>query len=249
MLLQKLAHHGIRGIALQWFQSYLHNRKQFVSVNGHSSRFSSITCGVPQGSVLGPLLFFIYINELLSTSKSLSFFLFADDTNIYFESNSTDRLIKVINKELKAVKAWLKSNKLSLNIEKANFVIFHSPKKKIPEDLILKFGKTPVKTVEYVKFLGVLIGENLSWKYHITELTKKLARSSAIFFKIRYLMHHDTLMCLHNSLFSSFLNYGITSWGLSYETKDDGKRDWIGHCVENNRRLVSSLKFAIARKL
>ena len=142
ILLQKLEHYGIRGIALQWFQSYLHNRKQFVSVNGHSSRLSNITCGVPQGSVLGPLLFLIYINDLPSTSKSLSFFLITDDTNIYFESNSTDRLIKVINKELKAVKAWLESNKLSLNIEKTNFVIFHSPKKKIPEDLIIKFGKT-----------------------------------------------------------------------------------------------------------
>ena len=218
ILLQKLEHYGIRGIALQWFQSYLHNRKQFVSVNGHSSRLSNITCGVPLGSVLGPLLFLIYINDLPSTSKSLSFFLFADDTNIYFESNSTDRLIKVINGELKTVKAWLESNKLSLNIEKTNFVIFHSPKKKIPEDLILKFGKKPVKRVKYVKFLGVLMDENLSWKYRINELTKKLSRTSAIFFKIRYLMHHDTLMCLYNSLFSSFLNYGIISWGLSYET-------------------------------
>ena len=141
ILLQKLERYGIRGIALQWFQSYLHNRKQFVLVNGHSSRLSNITCGVPQGSVLGPLLFLIYINDLPSTSKSLSFFLITDDTNIYFESDSTDRLIKVINKEQKAVNAWLESNKLSLNIEKTNFVIIHSPKKKIPEDLIIKFGK------------------------------------------------------------------------------------------------------------
>ena len=95
--------------------------------------------------------------------------------------------MKVINRDLKEgcnEKAWLESNKLSLNVEKNNFVIFHSPRKKIPDDILIKFGKNPVKIVKYVKFLGILMDENLSWKYHITELTRKLSRASSIFFKL-----------------------------------------------------------------
>ena len=100
ILLNKLEHYGIRGNMLKWFQSYLSHCKQYVSVNGQSSELLAITCGVPQGSVLGPLLFLIYINDLPNISKVLNFYLFADDTNIYYESDdSLQELEKVINKE------------------------------------------------------------------------------------------------------------------------------------------------------
>ena len=94
------------------------SNQQFVSVNGHSSSLCDISCGVPQGSVLGPLLFLIYINDLPNSSKFFSFFLFADDTNIYCESDDLALLTRKVNKELKKVKLWLDSNKLALNIEK-----------------------------------------------------------------------------------------------------------------------------------
>ena len=105
ILLDKLEHYGIRGTALTWFKSYLSNRGQYVSVNGYSSNQLNVTCGVPQGPVLGPLLFLIYINDLPNSSSKLSFNLFADDANIYFESHSLSILQKVVNKELRNVKS------------------------------------------------------------------------------------------------------------------------------------------------
>ena len=155
----------------------------------------------------GPLLFLIYINYLPNSSKLLKFFLFSDDTNIYFEADDHIGLLRKVNNELKKFKAWMDCNKLALNIEKTNYILFHSPKKK-PTDLIpLKFGKKSITRAKYVKFLGVLVDEHLSWKYHICELCKKLSRTTGLLFKLRHWLPLATLICLNNSLFSSFLKY------------------------------------------
>ena len=105
-----------------------------------------------------------------------------------------------------------------LNIDKTNFVPFHSSWKKLPYNSILKFGKKRIQRTNHIKFLGVLLDEHLTWKYHINELSKKLSRSCGIFFKTRHYVPLSTLLCLYNSPVSSFLNYGITSWGLTYQS-------------------------------
>ena len=145
ILLTKLEHYGIRDNVLNWFMSYLSNRKQYVTINGLSSEPLEINCGVPQGSVLGPLLFLLYINDLPNISNVLDFYLFADDTNIYYESDSLQELEKTINKELQKLYLWLNVNRLSLNIDKTNYIIFHPYNKPMKEHITIKINKNAMK--------------------------------------------------------------------------------------------------------
>ena len=218
ILLKKLEHYGIRGVPLQWFKSYLTDRKQYVSVCGNISETLQIKCGVPQGSVLGPLLFLLYINDLAKVSEKLTFFLFADDTNIYYESSNISDIQKTVNKELNKVRKWLEANRLALNIDKTNFVIFHSPKNLYNDQITIKFGGKKVSQETCVKFLGVLLDSSLSWKPHITELTKKLSRTVGLFCKIRHYAPLETLKMLYHGIFFPFISYGIQVWGLTYPT-------------------------------
>ena len=134
--LQKLDQYVIRGSTLEWFESYLKGRLQFVSINNASSSLEKGTCGFLQWSVLSSLLFPIYINDLPNISKALSFFLFADDTNAYFESEKFLKLQSKINEELLKVTSWLELNKLALKVQKIHYAIFYSPRKNLPDKFI-----------------------------------------------------------------------------------------------------------------
>ena len=153
ILLKKLEHYGIRGTALIWFKSYLFNRQQFVFHNGESSRLQYITSGVPQGSVLGPLLFLIYINDLPNISSILDFYLFADDTNIYYEADTPEKLELTMNRELIKLRTWLIVNRLSLNINKTNFVVFHPYNKPLKQSITLKINKKAILEKDHVTYL------------------------------------------------------------------------------------------------
>ena len=123
-LLAKLEFYGVRGVALQWFKSYLSCRTQFVQYNGYNSSSKYIKFGVPQGSILGPLLFLLYINDLCNMSKALDFILFADDTNIFFSHNDPNQVMEIVNNELKKLSSWFQANKLSISIKKIKFYSF-----------------------------------------------------------------------------------------------------------------------------
>ena len=127
ILITKLNHYGIRGIALDWFVSYLNNRKQFVTYNGVRSSMKTVKCGVPQGSILGPILFLLYINDLASICKKTLPFLFADDTNLFICGDNPDEMVSDLNSELEDISSWLKTNKLSLNVKK-RITCFFPPK-------------------------------------------------------------------------------------------------------------------------
>ena len=135
-----------------------------------------ITCGVPQGSVLGPLLFLIYINDLPNISKKLKFYLFADDTNIFYQDSNLEDLETVVNKELKKLSLWLNANRLALNISKTNFVIFAAKNKPLKSVTIL-INKKAIQQSEYVKYLGILIDSQLTFKNHIANVVKKSIQS------------------------------------------------------------------------
>ena len=173
-------------------------------------------CGVPQGSVLGPLLFLIYINDLPNISNKLKFFLFADDTNIYYEDKNTKTIQQVVNTEFKKLVDWLNTNRLALNISKTNFVIF-SPPNKPKSNVIILLNKKAIEEKEYVKYLGVLLDSSLSFRYHISALNKKISRAIGVMHKIKYFVDKRILTTLYYSLIYPFLIYAIPIWGKAAE--------------------------------
>ena len=186
ILLQKLYHYGIRGIINDWFHSYLTERVQSTLIGSKVSTKLLTACGVPQGSVLRLLLFLLYVNDLCRSSDKLSFYLFADDTNLLYADRDINSLERVVNAELSKVQEWLIANRLTLNAKKSNFVIFHPYQKKLDRDVILKIFdiKTndfvPLDQKTYIKYLGILIDSNLIWKYHISYITSKISKTIGV---------------------------------------------------------------------
>ena len=166
ILLQKLHFYGIRGLANNWFKSYLTKRKQFVSIDGFQSEIKSMKFGVPQGSVLGPLLFLIYINDLHSAIRYSLVHHFADDTNLLLKNKSLKQLQKHLNIDLKILQHWLKANKISLNAGKTELILFRHPNKKINYDLKITIDGKRLYPSDYVKYLGTIIDSFLNWRFH-----------------------------------------------------------------------------------
>ena len=153
ILLDKLYVYGVRGTVLDWFRSYLDNRQQFVFYNKCASEKNTIQCGVPQGSILGPLLFLLYIHDLANVSLSFLSLLFADDTNLFISNSNFDDLINTINHELDIIYTWLNANKLSLHIGKTNCMLFYPKGKYISLYEKIFINKCPINEVKETKFL------------------------------------------------------------------------------------------------
>ena len=164
----------------------------------------TINCGVPQGSILGPLLFLLYVNDLCKSSELLKTIMFADDTNLFFSGKDINLLFKSVNRELEHINEWFKANKLSLNITFTNYILFY-PKRK--EDLIplklpeLLINSKPITRVKNTKFLGVIIDENITWKNHISTVENKISKN------FRYLVQSKTSSKPKMSLRFIFLFY------------------------------------------
>ena len=225
ILLQKLSHYGIRGIVNDWFTSYLVGRKQITEIGPRSKSSKEILLsGVPQGSVLGPLLFLIYVNDICNSCNKLKFDLFADDTNLLYADKNLKSLESAVNNELYKVYTWLTANKLSLNIKKSNFVNFRPRQKKLPYQVNMIVFDHPsnsyfsLECKNYVKYLGVLIDENLTWKHHISYIASKINMSIGIIARLRHFVPSHTLHHIYRSFIQPYLLYGIVAWGRAGKT-------------------------------
>lgn len=212
ILIAKLEYYGIRGIANDWFSSYLKNRSQFVSILGFDSTTKPISHGVPQGSVLGPLLFLIYINDLHFAIKNSKVYHFADDTNLLNIGNSHKKMQKSVNADLKILYNWLLANKISLNCDKTEIIFFHKPGDKVPK-MKIKMNGHRISPSKNIKYLGIYLDETLNGGFHCDTLMKRLKRANGMLSKARHYIPNDDLKTLYFAIFSSHLIYGCQIWG------------------------------------
>ena len=215
ILLRKLARYGIRGNIFRFFQSYLSGRSQFVRINDVNSSLMNIEFGVPQGSILGPLLFLIFINDL---PEATNFFirLFADDTFLCSQNDDIFALESEVNIELNKVFIWLASNKLTLNISKSKYMLF-SNKTKIDRNLNIKINENRLENCVSYKYLGVIFDCNLNWKSHIDRVREKVNKACGALSKLRHYVDLDTLKNVFYALVHSHLRYGVVVWGNAAE--------------------------------
>ena len=228
---------GIRGEAYDWIADYLNCRKQYVIYNNHRSEHKNITCGVPQGSILGPLLFLLYINDISNVSSILFSILFADDTNSLASGSNLDQLTETVNEELEKIVVWLAANKLSLNIKKTHFMVFSTKGKKVNRSISIKISNQELERVGHTKFLGVIIDDKLNWSYHINSIKKKIAKGVGVIYKARRLLNRNTLITLYYSFIYPYLHYGIIAWGNTYDT-------YLNTIVKIQKRAIRAISSA-----
>ena len=213
ILLYKLDWYGIRGKALEWFKSYLSSRKQYTEYKGTKSDEHVLTHGVPQGSVLGPLLFLLYVNDLPNFINKGRCILFADDTNILHSSTNVHQLFAEANSELNKIYEWFNSNKLSLNLSKTVCIVFSKNKVHIPKDFRIMIGECSIVIKNSIKFLGITVDAQLNWHDHINNTISKVNSSLYAINRVKNILPGRCLKTLYFSLVHSHLQYGIALWG------------------------------------
>jgi hypothetical protein len=217
ILLDKLNYYGIDNIEAKLFKSYLTDRTQYVDFDDTSSATLPISTGVPQGSILGPLLFIIYMNDIAEITNLFDMIIYADDTTLQSTLNCFNPDPKVnindkINIEINHISEWLSSNKLSLNIGKSKFMIFHHPNKKFNEPQIA-INNIQIEQGTSFNFLGITIDKQLTWKQHVDKICGKISRAIGILNKLKNLLPLQIKINMYNSMISSHINYGILAWG------------------------------------
>ena len=243
--LKKLEFYGFRNTALKWFQSYLTGRQQFISVDGTNSNKADISHGVPQGSVLGPLLFLIYINDLPNVTSFLTY-LYADDTSFLKSSNDLQQLINDCNNELKKAQTWFNANKLSLNVSKTKYMIFRNSKTEINEGICkIKIGNEEIERIgencktKSFKFVGIFLDEFLTFEHHVKHVAHRISGSLYALKQAKSVLSTKILKLLYNALVKPHLDYGLIVWG---GTKSKSRNNLV-KIQKNIIRVVSHSPF------
>lgn len=214
ILLTKLQQYGIRGVTHSLLHSYLTNRQQSVAINGFVSTPKNLPTGVPQGSILGPFLFNVYVNDLNKIDNETKFILYADDTSLFVTADNDIDLVLRTNSVLSKLHDWSLSNYLHINAKKSKGIIF-TAKNKAVATINLTMGPHPIEVVAEHKVLGVTFSNHLQWNSHIDMLIKKLSSAIGVLFRCRHMFPSRILFQLYHSLFRSHLNYCLLIWGTT----------------------------------
>ena len=238
ILFDKLEHYGIRCMPLQFFQSYLSNHKQYVYCNDTSSYTTTNGYGVPQGSVLGPFLFIIYVNDIANAVNGIEIRLFADDTALFIQGKEIQIIFNTMKNCMVKLTEWYSCNRLTLNLTKTCYSIYHGPKKQVPKMYNrMTINGNIIHQENKVKYLGLMIDETLSWKDHIDYLIASLSKFYGIFNKIKHFVPKNHKLTIYNAYVFSKICYGIEIYGSLSET------------LNNRLQIVSNKLLKILFKL
>ena len=215
ILKNKLEHYGFRSNFLNFLMDFIQDREYFVSANGYTSHKKTVNIGVPQGSTLGPLLFLLYINDMINCSDILNFSLFADDSTASHSDSNLDSTLATIKTEFRKVLDWLLANKLIINLQKTNLMLFTNRAR--PATISLNIDNNTITEISETKFLGVMVDNQLSWNAHIKHISNKISKSVAILRVLRDIFPKYILKSLYQTLTYPYFNYCNLIWGTAYD--------------------------------
>ena len=226
ILLEKLEMHGFDHSTLKWFKNYFEDRRQFTSVNGYISDERTLTCGVPQGSLLGPLLFTLFVNDMPNYVKSCEVSLYADDTCLFTSSNDPRQVEKKLNEDISNLSLWLKQNKLLVNPKKCEAMFIGTRQRlKNKNDAIkhchISIEGNEIQKVDSCKYLGVIIDKNLSWNDHIERVRKKVIKSIYLLKRLRSFINERTALLFYRSIIQCNLDYCSSVWSNGSKSQLD----------------------------
>ena len=220
ILIHKLEHYGFRGHAFGFLGSYLNDRKQYTSIQDTPSETLCISYGVPQGSILCPLLFLLYINDLQNCITNSDIRLFADDTAMFLRGDGPETITTDANNEMKNIVQWYNANKSKLSLNKSNLFLFHGIRKKNKKYICeIKIGKDSIPRTEYSKYIGLTIGETLTWEYQVNAICNSLLKYFGIFYHIRNTIFPSLARILYFACIHSWVKYAIEVYGTASQSR------------------------------